>query len=566
MENKKNNFLMQGSILAIAGLITRFIGLVYRIPLTRLVGSEGMTYYSVAYEIYNLALLVSTYSIPVAVSKLVASKNSLKQYENSNRIFRYSMIFSAILGFIVSLILFIFADQFAEFMENPSAAIPLRVLAPTIFVFAVMGIIRGFFQGQKTMVPTALSQVIEQIFNAITSVLAAYLLIKAYEDNEKTAAYGAAGGTAGTLAGAIFGLLFLVFIYSINRNHFLKKGRKDTTGIIDPPSLIIKTLVLTMLPIIFSQTIYQLSGILDIKIFGSIMSGKGFDESSRAVILEAYSNKYKWLYNLPVAIATAFGVSIVPTLSSSYSKNDFNSIRKKIASATKLNMIVAIPAAAGLAFLAKPILMMLFSDTDDLYSDRLMMLGSIAVVVFALSTLTNGVLQGINRMKLPVIHSAVSLAVHVVLIYVLIECFDMTVYGLVIGNVTYGLLICILNWNAIYKILNYRQEVIKTFLLPAAASIIMGAAGLGIYRLLYALNFSAIGFSDNRSNLISTVIAIVFAVIIYLILLVLFGAVSEEEIKGFPKGHVLVNLLKKCHILRTTADKKDKLPTDENIS
>ena len=142
----------------------------------------------------------------------------------------------------------------------------------------------------------------------------------------------------------------------------------------------------------------------------------------------------------------------------------------------------------------------------------------------------------------------------------------MTVYGLVIGNVTYGLLICILNWNAIYKILNYRQEVIKTFLLPAAASIIMGAAGLGIYRLLYALNFSAIGFSDNRSNLISTVIAIVFAVIIYLILLVLFGAVSEEEIKGFPKGHVLVNLLKKCHILRTTADKKDKLPTDENIS
>lgn len=566
MENKKNNFLMQGSILAIAGLITRFIGLVYRIPLTRLVGSEGMTYYSVAYEIYNLALLVSTYSIPVAVSKLVASKNSLKQYENSNRIFRYSMIFSAILGFIVSLILFIFADQFAEFMENPSAAIPLRVLAPTIFVFAVMGIIRGFFQGQKTMVPTALSQVIEQIFNAITSVLAAYLLIKAYEDNEKTAAYGAAGGTAGTLAGAIFGLLFLVFIYSINRNHFLKKGRKDTTGIIDPPSLIIKTLVLTMLPIIFSQTIYQLSGILDIKIFGSIMSGKGFDESSRAVILEAYSNKYKWLYNLPVAIATAFGVSIVPTLSSSYSKNDFNSIRKKIASATKLNMIVAIPAAAGLAFLAKPILMMLFSDTDDLYSDRLMMLGSIAVVVFALSTLTNGVLQGINRMKLPVIHSAVSLAVHVVLIYVLIECFDMTVYGLVIGNVTYGLLICILNWNAIYKILNYRQEVIKTFLLPAAASIIMGAAGLGIYRLLYALNFSAIGFSDNRSNLISTVIAIVFAVIIYLILLVFFGAVSEEEIKGFPKGHVLVNLLKKCHILRTTADKKDKLPTDENIS
>jgi stage V sporulation protein B len=540
-EKRKNDYLLQGGILAIAGLITRFIGLVYRIPLTRIVGTEGMAYYNTAYEIYNIALLVSTYSVPVAVSKLIADRDSRGQYLNSHRIFRVGMVLSSGIGLAVSLLLFIFAKNLASFMKWPSAAIPLRVLAPTIFVFSIMGIIRGLFQGKRTMVPTAFSQIIEQIFNAIFSIVAALLLIRAHKDSAEAAAYGAAGGTTGTLVGAVFGLIFLVFIYSINSEYFTRKCLKDHTGIRESDKDIAKMILLTMLPIILSQTIYQLSGILDNYMFSRILFGKGMEEAEKAVLYEAYSNKYKWLYNLPVAIASAFGVSIVPTLSATFKSNDLDSVRTKVASSIKVNMIVAIPSAVGLTFLGGPILLLLFNRPDDLLSGKIMTLGGIAVVFFALSTLTNGILQGIDRLSLPVIHSAISLAVHIVLVIVLVGPLNFGAYGLVIGNVTYGLLVCILNWISIGDILEYRQEIRTTFLMPLAASLIMGLISFGIFKGLNLL---------THSNNVSVIIAIIVAIPVYFAALLLLKGVSEEELKGFPKGALLVTAAKKMRLLR----------------
>ena len=537
----KNDYLLQGGILAIAGLITRFIGLIYRIPLTRIVGSEGMAYYNTAYEIYNMALLVSTYSIPLAVSKLIADKDSQGQFINSNRIFRVGLVLSGSIGLAASLLLFIFAKPLAAFMKWPSAAIPLRVLAPTIFVFSIMGIIRGLFQGKRTMVPTAFSQIIEQIFNAIFSIVAALLLIKAHKDSADVAAYGAAGGTTGTLVGAVFGLIFLVFVYSVNSGYFTRKCLKDHTGVKDSDPDIAKMILLTMLPIILSQTIYQLSGIIDNYMFSRIMFGKGMEEAEKAVLYEAYSNKYKWLYNLPVAIASAFGVSIVPTLSATFRQDDLDSVKTKVASSIKVNMIVAIPSAIGLTFLGGPILLLLFNKPEDLLSGRLMTLGGIAVVFFALSTLTNGILQGIDHLRLPVIHSAISLAVHIVLVIILVGPLNFGVYGLVIGNVTYGLLVCILNWMSIGEILDYKQEIKTTFLIPLAASLIMGGLSFGLYKLIYLI---------IPVNAAAVIIALIFAVIVYFAALLLLKGVTEEELKAFPKGDVLVSIARKLTLLR----------------
>lgn len=559
-ESRNKNFLMQGSILAIAGLITRLIGLIYKIPLQRTIGDEGMGYYAQAYEIYNIALLLSSYSIPVAISKLVAEKEAAREYVNSNRIFRYGLFFAGGIGLFTSLILFIFADGFAGMLGWPSCAIPLRILAPTIFVFSIMGIIRGFFQGKKTMVPTSVSQVIEQIFNAIGSVVAALLLMNAFADNEKAAAYGAAGGTAGTLIGAVFGLLFMLFVYFINKDYFKKREKKDLSQKEDSAGTIIRAVALTMLPIVLSQTVYQLSGIIDGAMYGNIMASKGMEESESAFLIGIYSNKYKQLYNVPVAIASAFGVSIVPTLSSSYGKESIEKTKEKIAASVKLNMLIAIPAAAGLGFLGKPVIQFLYKSTGDTYSGKLMALGCIAVVVFALSTLTNGILQGINHLNLPVIHSAVSLGVHIVILFLLLKVFDFGLYGMVIGNVTYGLLVCILNWNSIDKLLGYKQEIKNTFLLPGLASLIMGGLSLGLYKLIYSL---------LKINSVAVIIAIVFALFVYFILIVLFGAVNEDEIKGFPKGQLLVRLLKKLHLLRANSAVKDNtavnsVPAEKN--
>ena len=542
-KKKKSGFMVQGGILAAAGLITRFIGLLYRIPLTRTVGKEGMGYYNTAYEIYNIALLISCYSVPVAVSKLIADKEGKGEYVNSSRYFRFALILSSSIGLTVSLLVFIFAPEIAVAYKYPNCMIPLRVLCPTIFVFSIMGVIRGFFQGKRTMVPTAVSQIIEQIVNAVVSVVAAAYLINAFKDLSESAAYGAAGGTAGTLAGAFAALVFLVILLFLYKKKVDKSEITDNTGNKDEAKVILKALILTMMPIIFSQTIYQVSGTIDSYMFSNIMNKQGYTESERAILWEAYSNRYKWMYNVPVAIASAFGVTIVPALSASYAVRDIEGIKKQVASAVKFNMLIAFPAAAGLGFLSEPILVLLLGDTTDNLGPRLLTLGCMAVVFFALSTLTNGVLQGINLMRKPVIHSAVALVIHIIAVYAGLNIFsrESGTYIMVICNMLYGLLVCAMNWRSIGKALGYKQEIKRTFILPAICAAVMGILASLMYELL-------LGYTYSR--LVALVPTIFAAIMIYAGLIILTKTVTEEELKVMPKGGTLVRLLKKLKLLR----------------
>ena len=165
-QHKKNekNFLIQGSILAIAGVITKLIGAFYRIPLLNIIGTEGNGYYSVAFSIYSVALMLTSYSLPLAVSKLVSARVAIGEYKNANKIFRGAMTFALLAGGIVSLLVFFGADFIATtIMHLDMSAYALRVLAPCILIVALLGVLRGFFQGMGSMIPTAISQVIEQI-------------------------------------------------------------------------------------------------------------------------------------------------------------------------------------------------------------------------------------------------------------------------------------------------------------------------------------------------------------------------------------------------------------------
>ena len=216
-ENRKTNFIRQGTILAMASIIVRMIGIVYRIPVANIIGDEGNGIYGAAYEIYNLALILSSYSLPLAVSKLLSAQLANKNYRTGKKIFAASFIFSCISGGIMALLIF-FGAGFIEkhFYSNfTGISIPLRVLAITIFVVALLGTLRGFFQARKTMIPTAISQVLEQIINAAGSIFFAWSFIRGHAESEVVAGWGAAGSTMGTLLGAATGLFFLVFIYII---------------------------------------------------------------------------------------------------------------------------------------------------------------------------------------------------------------------------------------------------------------------------------------------------------------------------------------------------------------
>lgn len=266
-KSRGDDYIVQGSILAAAVVITKVIGVVYRIPLTNLLGDEGNGFYGYAYQVYAFALMISSLSLPTAVSKLVSTRVASGQKRNAFRAFLCSLLFAVIVGFIVSLVIFLGAGAISEhMMKAPLSVYALRVLAPGLFIVAVMAVLRGYFQGLGTMMPTAVSQVIEQIFNAVVSIVGAGVLfdIGARVGEERGEellgpAYGAAGGTLGTVIGALTGLIFLLFVLWMFKSVIKQQLKRDRTRKRESYSHLLKALIMIAVPVIFSTAIDLLS-------------------------------------------------------------------------------------------------------------------------------------------------------------------------------------------------------------------------------------------------------------------------------------------------------------------
>ena len=543
MANSKNNsFYIQGTILASASIIGRIIGLLYRFPLVRIIG-DGMGANSNAFEVYNIALLLSTYSIPTAISKLVSARDSKRQYRNSYRIFTLGMLFSVIAGSIFTILLLFGAEQISLYLfKSADSAIPLRFLAPTIFVFSIMGVLRGFFQGKNTMLPTAISQVLEQIVNALVSVGAAILFMSNYSASANICAYGAAGGTVGTLCGAVASLLFLLFIFLVYYPMLKRRLRRDRTNEDESIGDLFKILLITIIPIILNQTVYSISSLLDSTLLNVILDKQGIAEAERLVLWGRYSSKYRLLTNVPIAIASAIGVAIIPNVVQVFASKEYDQIHIKVEQAVKFNMLIAIPCAVGMGVLAQPIMQLMFPDTVEsvTMSANMMKIGAASIVFFAYSTTTNSILQAINRMRFPVIHGLISLSIYLVLDYILLSFTPLGVYALVIGNMVFPLVISILNWLAIRRELDYKQEVMKTFLRTGLSAGCMGIVAFLAYTGCFLI---------CKSNAVSTILAIGIGVFTYAVLIIVFHAVDEEELYELPKGRLLVRFAKKLHLL-----------------
>lgn len=542
---KGSNFIVQGGILAVAGIITRLIGMFYRIPVTNIIGPEGNGYYAAAYQVYNIMLLISSYSLPLAVSKLVSARISNGQYRNANRVFKGALIFAFLTGGAVCFFILIGAEFFAgTLMSEPMSAIALRVFAPTLLIVAVMGVVRGYFQGMGTMIPTAVSQVLEQIANAVVSIVAANYLfsygkkVAAILRNQSYApAFGAAGSTIGTSSGAFIGLVFLLIVLIMFSSTLRRQNRRDTSKVKEGYGEVFHIIIMTIVPVILSTAIYNICDIIDNGMFNRIMTmnGKGVEKTS---VWGVFTGEYKLLLNVPIALSNAMSASTVPTLASCISSGDKKSARKKISAAMRFTMVIAFPCAVGLGVLALPIMSMLFRDGYELAAG-LMHIGCINILFFSMSTLTNGILQGINRMKIPVRNALISLVVHVAVLYVLLTKTDLEIYAVVIANFVFALLMSILNQMAIHKYLRYRQEIARTFIVPALSSGIMGLFIFGIYKLC------ALGLP----NIVSTLISIICGMMIYFVLIIRLRGVRKEELYTMPMGRTIARVAEKLSLL-----------------
>ncbi len=544
--NKKltaaSGFLKQGSILAVASILVRMIGLLYRIPMANIIGSEGNGIYSSAYEIYNILLIISSYGMPMAVSKMVSAKCVEKRYKEAYHIFRCSMIFSICTGGAAALFVFFGADWLEKnfFKSFYGISIPLRILAPTIFVVAIMGTLRGLFQGRKTMMPTAISQIFEQIVNAVVSVSAAFFMMRAHSASAKFSAWGAAGGTLGTSMGALMALIFLVLIYLLYRPVMKKQQRKDRVSEEMSLGETYKLILWTAIPIILSQTVYQLSGIIDVSLINWVLLGKGISGTQISTWQGIYSTQYRTLVSVPIAVSTAIASSMVPSLVASYIGKDKYAVHRKVNLAVKFNMIIAFPSAVGMAVLAVPIIHSIYPSMEYRTGSMMMMIGSSCIIFYALSTVTSGVLQSIDQMRLPVIHSLISLIVHIVLVWGLMRFTSLGVYALVIGNVTYPLLVCVLNGYSVSSHLGFKQEITKCFCVPFLSSVTMGVVTFVVFRLFHVL---------TKSNVISLLPALVAAVCVYFVLVLKLKGLTREELYEFPFGRKMSIVADKLHLL-----------------
>lgn len=550
---REANFLIQGSILAIASVIVRLIGIVYRIPLTNILGDGGNAAYTNAYEIYSLIWMIASFGIPTAVSKMVAERIGNKQEWNANRVFVVSLLFATVVGAAAFGVLFFGAGFFAHVVyKRAEIEYALMVLAPTVWISAFLGAFRGFFQGYGTMVPTAISQIVEQVINAVMSILGAWILWNMghrldllHSDDLWADALGAAGGTVGTLSGAVVGLIVCIVIYRLYYSH----SREELSGeskVKESYRQLLSTLVLMILPITLNSAIYNISSVLDSAIFSNFADLSGMSGNAYQISWNAYSGKYHLLTHVPLAFATALSASAVPNLSRTLKTSTPAQITQKIRTAIRFAMLIAIPSCVGLAVLSNPILKLLFSGTpesNDLAS-RLLIMGGITVVLYSFSTITNGVLQGIGRVKEPAKNAAVSLIAHLVILVLCLWLLPLGIYGVVAADIIFGLMMNIMNYRSIYRAIRFKLEIRCTFLLPAVSSVLMGAAAWGTYKGLYAL---------LKSNSISVLMAICVAVAVYAAALLLTGAISESDLKSFPKGTLLVRIAKKLHLLRKAA-------------
>ncbi len=570
---RNDSFVVQAGILAAAGLISRIIGLLYRSPLAAVIGDLGSGYYQAAYSIYTIVLLISSYSIPSAISKVIAQKLAVKEYRNAHRVFICSVWYVLVIGGIASLFLFFGAGLLVD-----GGAIPvLRVFAPTVFLYGLLGVLRGYFQAHKSMVQTSVSQILEQIANAVISIAAAMVLIRIFAGSAESgividaqikeqptlygmvmgaagavyhashesnkAIYGAMGSAMGTGAGVLAGLLFMWGIYVLNKKLIHKRIRKDKTSKTDSYQDISRTIVYVVTPFILSTAAYNLSTALNSVVYLKLYRFvKEIDEVTAYANYGVFSYKAVTISNIPVAFASAMASAMIPSVAQLVARKEIGQARDKIGMAIKTTMMIAIPSAVGLAVLAKPVTWLLFpqQETVDMAANLLVAL-AVTVVFFSLSTLSSSILQGIGKVNTPIYNAVIALAVQTVTLIGLLLLTDLDLYALVIANIVYSGLMCILNQLSVRKAIGYHQEVAGTFLIPLLSSVFMGAIAWAVYEVVYLF---------TSSTIISLVPAIVIAVCVYFVMLIAFRGVNEQELRGIPKGYLLVKAAKKCKLMK----------------
>ena len=529
---QKNKTFVKGAVvLGIAGITIKVLGAAFRIPLTNIIGDSGMGYYQTAYPIYVLFLTIATAGIPTAISRMVAERNAVDQPYEAHRVFKLSFMLLLTVGLASSSLLFFGAERITAFIKEPEAVYAMKAIAPALFFVPLMASFRGYFQGRQNMTPTAVSQVIEQLFRVAVGLgLAVYLLPKGLQ-------FSAAGASFGATAGGIFGLAGILILYLFRK----KEIAADLEGADRTPVESVGTILLGLLviavPITIGASIMPIINAIDTAIVKSRLVEIGYDSALARGLYGQLTGMAAPLINFPQVLTQAVAMSLVPVVASAYRRKEIGFMQRNIALGLRFALLLSIPCAMGMTVLAGPIMLLLYPLQKESAANAASCLAILAVGIVFLATVQTltGVLQGVGKQLIPLRTFFLRALVMRLLTFALSGSPSVNVRGAARGTVAAYLVAAALNLFAVRKYTETKIDGRLTFLKPLVSASVMGVVVL----LLHRMSVGVLG------NAVATLLAIVVGAAVYGYMILATHAVTMEEIGMIPRGDRLIRWMGK---------------------
>lgn len=536
--SKNNSFIKGAAILGMAGGIVKILGAIYRLPLSNIIKSEGMGYYQTAYPLYTLLLTISTAGFPVAIAKLVSEKRAMGDYNAAHRVFKVALMGLILGGIITSSFVLLFSQEIVEKLGNPNAYYALIALVPALLFVPIMASFRGFFQGHQSMAPTALSQVVEQLFRVISGLALTYYLL------DRGVAIAAGGASFGGSVGAMAGTLTMIMIYIYKRKEIRSEMYTSIVTEEYKVNSIIKDLLVIAVPITIGSAIMPIMDTIDVAIVLNRLQGIGYSEAEANGLYGNLKGMAQTLINFPQVFSMAIAMSLVPAIAHSNAKKKKKEMGETISSGIRMTLLIGLPAGIGLYVLAGPIIALLYysNSPETIVSvGSLLKTLSIGVIFLTLIQALSSILQGLGKPMIPAINLFIGAGVKVALSYILTAVPSINIQGAAISTVIAFMIAALLDLIFVIKYSGIAISIKDVFMRPLLSALGMGLAAFLSYELLAVLL--------NQSKL-ATIAAVLIGALVYGILLILTGTITSKDLEFMPKGEKIRSALDKFNLLK----------------
>lgn len=527
MEKKKGSFVQGAAILGIAGLIVKVIGAAFRIPLANTIGLIGTSYYDTAYPYYSWLLVISTSGLPTAISKMVSERVTLGDYRGAHRVFATAMQILCCIGLLTSILMFFGSDYIARLHMLPEATYCFKALAPALFFVALMCAYRGYMQGMQQMVPTGISQVVEQVGKLVVGLSLAFLLL------DKGPEYAAMGALIGVTVSELLALLYVMLSYRRRWPKIRARLERSVRREVEP---VAGRLIAIALPITIGASISPLSSVVDSALIIRILLKLGYAKETAQTAFSLMRTNVATLTNMPGVLTMALAMSLVPAISAFSAKRDHAGIQDTARLGLKLALIIGLPCAVGLFVLASPILSMLYPNLTEgelTLAVDLMHTSSIGVIFLSLVQSMTGVIQGMGKPNVPVFNLFIGFVLKVASLLALMNIPQVNIQGAAVSTVVCYAFAGIADTIYVIRRAKLRLGLVDVLLKPVLSSGVMGFVVFMIYSFM----------QEMEHQVLPTLAAVAVGVFAYGVMAIYFRFFSREELAYIPGGQRIRKLM-----------------------